>query len=1347
MNHLLSTAAAWSSPTRQKKHLAATKIAAVLAEYFQVDARRIEAGFVGDAQIRLHRVDLLQRGIPAEHADGDAILTGTVEELELTWQWSSSSSSSINPIRDFVLTVRGARLRIQLSKSTRDETTSATSESSSKTTPVNCDNEANSTGSVEGFLDPYFQQIMEYGLSIRVADVEVNVMDESSGTDQIVLKAGTLELVDLFESALSSNDATISQRLSVTSLGAFLRSKEDTLDDDLPLVEAFSYAATIRRCSEHRCVEVIGEVVSGSAPLILHAGRLQLQRSVPILEKILESIGEETCSGSPSSGCDLSLTTLEGRQETRSFRCVLPLPPIVLVLPNDSRLQLGSSTFERNTDGSVFQWMGSGDFEVNGQSLVQFADCASWCVDLIRLCCTVCLTSNEENCFSGTVRDVRNDPTPNNASVPLAYIQLDEIDAKSLLKGLFEFEVPAQDILDAFAKRWWNNCRAPSWSISLCGLVSFLITGCGGEWMEASLENLCIRSPASEDDGVFSEFRMDELTLGPSSFGCTEMKVPNVNLERGKSGFCTGGTVVCNLQSLAVLGRIRQFIGRLCDVERLQDSPAPLLIADEVSRSISLRIPKLSVVISEPGIEVNVQRLYVSQLLDACCESLSWVADDGEGAGEMMGVSFTEGTGLCIDTIEAVNIPGASRLSLRRARGVELQVDGERLDIDVVSADVFVGQGSVAPAMANKADACIETARVLPYTVYLHFGRLCLHPCADLAICIPKVEISVSASEEGTISVDTCDTLNIRIDTGESDWFEATLAGVSCSLNPKSFAPESTVFAGVHVGPASIGQVCVDVPSILVGSGLITVNGAMDVSLENAHALMQILDLLRKCQPPSSQVEVSLIELELVDMGLRAVATDTVLADGATISCEHVRVTERLWSSTASASRIQGSYMEGMVALTSLDVETLYIPDLFFLSEPVRGISLLWSGHALSAKIPEATVLVLGSDLGAACYKALRQLPFEVNLSLDDLEITTASEDSKASTRAKGVGATFKPVGEFSFRVKVFEKRWLKVLGARVSGTLDKTTHDTILNFELRPDLVAIAAEYSALDWFGMFGKDTSSRIVRFPHGSIGSFSARLSFKGQLASTQSSFRTTSFEGDADTTSTDMLEHLKKTFVREIPSFYNNGLVFGESATDLTVKAAGRMAGLTASGAISGSALGSISALIVADSVKGALIVGKLARGAPDEEKYRFSDFPRGVLVCMKATAMRGGHLRRGSTGDYKFCIGDFSTGFSDALGKYIEENRARFGAAGGSVLGMAMGGVLYGFLGIMMGNFLGGVTGAKLLQDRNRADSDTSSSEDQLPQNAEDSVEEWVLIEAPTGLQKDGRSARNLLTQ
>jgi len=1327
MNHLLSTAAAWSTPTRQKKHLAATKIAAMLAEYFQVDARRIKAGFVGDAQIRLHRVDLVQRGILA---DENAILTGTVEDLELTWQWSSSSSS--NPIRDFVLTVRGARLRIQWSsRSTRDEMATATSESSSKTTPVDCaDNETNSTGSAEGFLDPYIQQIMEYGLLIRLADVEVSVMDES-GTDQIVLKAGMLELVDLVESLGSSNDSAFSQRLSVTSLGAFLRSKEDTVDDDLPLVEACSYAATIRRCSsEHRCVDVIGEVVSGSAPFILHAGRLQLQRSVPILEKILESIGEGTCSGSPSLGSGPS-PPMEGRQETRRYRCLLPLPAIVLVLPNESTLQLGSSTFERNTDGSVFQWKGSGDFEVNGQSLVQFADCTSWCIDLIRLCCTVCSPSNEEGFFSGTVREVRDDPTPNNASVPLAYIQLDEIDTKTLLKGLFELEVSARDILDTIMKRCWNNCRAPSWSISLCGLVSFLITGCRGEWMEASLENLCIRSPASEDDSVFSELRMDDLTFGASSFGFTEMKVPNVNLEHGKREFCTGGTVVCNLQSLAVLGSIRQFIDRLCDLGWLHDSPAPLLIADEVSGNISLRIPKLSVIISEPGIKVNVQRLHVSQSLDACCESLSWVADDGEGAGEMMGISFTQDTGLFIDTIEAVNIPGASRLSLRRAKGIELQVDGERLDIDVGSADFFVGEGSVAAEMAV-ADACIETTRVLPYTVHLHFGRLCLHPCADLVICIPRVEISVSTSEEGTISVDTCDTLNIRIDAGESDWFEATLAGMSCSLNPKSFAPKSTVVAGVHVGPASIGHVCVDVPSISVESDLTKVNGAMDVSLENAHFLMQMFDLLRKCQPTSSKVEVSLIELELVDMGLRAVATDTVLADGATISCEHVRVTERLWSSTASASRIQGSYMEGTVAVTSLDVETLYIPDLFFLSEPVRGISLLWSGPALSAKIPEATVLVLGSDLSAACYKALRQLPFEVDLSLDGLELT-ASEDSKASTTARGVGATFKPVvGGLSFRVKidVFEKQWLKVLGARVSGTLDETTNDSILNFELRPDLVAIAADYSAVDWFGVFGKDTSTRIVRFPHGSIGAFSARLSFKGKLASTRSVFRTTSFEGDTNTTSSDMLEHLKKTFVREIPSFYNNGLVFGESATDLTAKAAGRMAGLTMSGAISGSALGSISALIVADSVKWALIVGKVARGASDEEKHRFSDFPRGVLVCIKATAMHGGRLRRGSAGDYKFCIGDFSTGFSDALGKYIEENRARFGAAGGSVLGMAMGGVLYGFLGIMMGNFLGGVTGAKLLQDRNRADSDTSSSEDALPQSAEDSVEEWVLIEA-----------------
>lgn len=499
------------------------------------------------------------------------------------------------------------------------------------------------------------------------------------------------------------------------------------------------------------------------------------------------------------------------------------------------------------------------------------------------------------------------------------------------------------------------------------------------------------------------------------------------------------------------------------------------------------------------------------------------------------------------------------------------------------------------------------------------------------------------------------------------------------------------------------------------------------------------------------QVDVSVNEpaLKLVFLGFE-LSRNICSADGSTLTCEHVRVTESSGTSTVACSRIHASCVNGNYSDIRFDVDAMYIPDFVFLPEPSRAISLSWSESALSVKIPSASVVVLEQFLLSANFcKAFCETTIDVEMCIARLELTSSTSIANDSTLAKSVYVTLRSIDGLNFQMKVgsLKNRWLKMLGSRVSGTLNHDNPDgTVSNFDFQPELVMIAANLSSVDVRRIFKKQESlAMATKFPQARVGAFSARISVDGKmLGSTASSLRTTSFEGDEATTFWDIVEHLKRNLVRELPSLYNNGLVMGESATDLTAKAAGRiMAGWAMSGAVSATALGSICALVVTDIVKGSLILGRTARGASTEEKHYWTDFPRGVLAALNAMTIQGRCLnRRTNEGNrWSYFVEDFRAGVRHTLAKYFEENKARFGAAGGSVMGMALGVVCYGFVGVFIGSNLGGRLGAKLLQEKGNEEKapkyslhahDAVAGND-MKTSGENAEEDWVFLETTAG--------------
>lgn len=84
--------------------------------------------------------------------------------------------------------------------------------------------------------------------------------------------------------------------------------------------------------------------------------------------------------------------------------------------------------------------------------------------------------------------------------------------------------------------------------------------------------------------------------------------------------------------------------------------------------------------------------------------------------------------------------------------------------------------------------------------------------------------------------------------------------------------------------------------------------------------------------------------------------------------------------------------------------------------------------------------------------------------------------------------------------------------------------------------------------------------------------------------------------------------------------------------------------------------------------------GKKARGEDDSSNYRFGDVSRGAIRAVKETAKTGARNRRGDERSYRF--GDFSAGAVRSVNQYSQNNKSRLGGAGGSGVGMVIGGAL-----------------------------------------------------------------------
>jgi hypothetical protein len=265
-----------------------------------------------------------------------------------------------------------------------------------------------------------------------------------------------------------------------------------------------------------------------------------------------------------------------------------------------------------------------------------------------------------------------------------------------------------------------------------------------------------------------------------------------------------------------------------------------------------------------------------------------------------------------------------------------------------------------------------------------------------------------------------------------------------------------------------------------------------------------------------------------------------------------------------------------------------------------------------------------------------------------------------------------------------------------------------IQKFHLSVGDVAILAKFNELNWLRVLGMDVGSRegskipLIAMPYAYISAMNVNIKCEGKVLESSNSIFVKDFSGDHKTNSHDISEHFKKCFISKLPSFVLNTEIMGQKLADKTAMGVGVMA-------MSSAPLGSVSSLVVVDTIRGAVAAGKESRGVDVSEKYKFGDFTRGALHSLQKASAKGANLRRGESEHYE--IGDFTVGLASTSKEYVGQNKARLGSAAASGVGMMVGLAVAGPVGLLAGSYAGASLGRQTFEVTNTQASDSGRSQ------------------------------------
>ncbi|CAJ1953996.1 unnamed protein product [Cylindrotheca closterium] len=377
------------------KSLLSSVIASNLAQYFEVDEKKIKSNLLSDTKIVLNDVLLKEQwrvvqSFGDEDSDRSSVahVTGVVSQIVFTWTWNVGQSADPGWVQDATLFIRGLKFRVELfwwnNKTARKHFSNAELSPRKKRSK-----QKNSTlttylkRQMAAVVDSLNLHIEDYKLTIdldsngkqedivsiviggKAVDVlsrgrnrEGSIMSVQVGESETISMATEGAEVELIHENLSKASLPLEQLFVLESFAVDIHTTKETK----PILDTFSYKATALRLSGDRFLTgmATGLEVRGDPPadgkLTFFADYLQIEALKELAGYFLAPRKETKLdSGDESDGIEMSLSDYDRGDDPVSF-FEIPLNGGSIHTQN-STLSIGSIVMRYRADGTLAEFV------------------------------------------------------------------------------------------------------------------------------------------------------------------------------------------------------------------------------------------------------------------------------------------------------------------------------------------------------------------------------------------------------------------------------------------------------------------------------------------------------------------------------------------------------------------------------------------------------------------------------------------------------------------------------------------------------------------------------------------------------------------------------------------------------------------------------------------------------------------------------------------------------------------------------------------------------------------------------------------------------------------------------
>jgi hypothetical protein len=625
---------------------------------------------------------------------------------------------------------------------------------------------------------------------------------------------------------------------------------------------------------------------------------------------------------------------------------------------------------------------------------------------------------------------------------------------------------------------------------------------------------------------------------------------------------------------------------------------------------------------------------------------------------------------------------------------------------------------------------------MLPFPVHVELSQQLLLMASNeskAVLCVSSINCQLVPGKADLTLITNSETkMCVRDDILQQQWLQTTIGPLSATVTSYR-EPKEASCSHVSVGPCSFGQASLKIPDLVLNNEVLACGDVTGI-FESTAVADSILSLCKECFPsdkgksftmPASlqipQVVVTVSELK----NTKAIFQNVWIAKTMDrLSCGRFGFQDGTGKAVAfSGLRAKQTLAEVKAEIAAIDA--LYLPGSCTLENPSKQtIRVAFQGDACRIDIPAIEMIILETspqkqDKGNLTNEAPTRtalgfdVPFPILFNVQHVKLKSFTRDGEV-TKLSQLTAHVKPQERDPFALEGIpqavtfqvvlgsaENKLLKLDKTSTWGVFYTSDINTIHRFKLATEHAELTAGFSSMDWSSVFANrgatKEESEAMAMPNCTVDEFTIHLQYRGKVVGMRrTAVSIPAFQGGQNTTSKDLIYHLKKATLDRLPAMITNAQVLGESVTEMSAKMAGQ--GLLAANSVALPGVGAVVGLVAQDSIRGSIAKGKASRGAQGGEAYKFGDFTRGVIRSAKQSINKGAEIRTGSA-DSSYQFGDFTVGAASGIANYAGREKARLGSAGVVGAAAAVGMVAAGPLGLVAGSIIGSKLGHEVFED------------------------------------------------